>query len=121
MPHLHIDDEREEHARYAAYDEEHCIGAAGWALLRDTVLLPYIEVENVYRDLGIGTWLLRRAFDDARDQGRTVIPLCPFAKRFAQLNPDYRQITRTARPGETEALRPVLAATRTRRVLDTGH
>lgn len=81
MNSLDIRDEREGLARYAAYLDRRLIGTASWVLVRETVLLPYIEVDADKHDLGIGSLLVRRALDDARTEGYSALALCPFVRR----------------------------------------
>jgi predicted GNAT family acetyltransferase len=102
--------------RYTAYLDGRPVGSAQWILVRDTVLVPYVRVED--HDKGIGSLLMRRIFDDARASERTVLGLCPFAKRWIQLHPAYRGTARDPRWGERAAIRALLQAARTRRQLD---
>lgn len=104
--------------RYSAYLDGRLVGWAQWVPVRDTVLVPYVRVDPADHDKGIGSLLLRRIFDDARASNRTVLALCPFAKRWKQLHPGYRDIAREARWGERAAVRALLLAARTRRQLD---
>lgn len=106
--------------RYSAYLDGHLVGEAQWILVRDTVLLPYIQVDPGDHDKGIGSMLLRRIFDDARAEHRTVLALCPFARRWTQLHPDYRGVARSPLPGELDAVKAMLQAARTSRVLEAS-
>ena len=117
MTSIEIRDEREEHSRYSAYIDGLRIGFASCTQVRDTVLLPYVEVDVDRRDLGIGSLLVRRVMDDARTEGNTVLPLCPFARRWADLHPDYLDVARRPKAGEVAAVRSLLEADRTMRVL----
>jgi hypothetical protein len=117
MNKLVIEDEREQHHRYAAYLDGRLIGCASAIPVRETVLLPHVEVEPDKHDLGIGSLLVRRVFDDARAEGHTVLALCPFARRWADLHPKYRDVVRRPRAGELTAVGALLAADRTMRLL----
>ncbi len=108
----------EDRERYSAYLDGRLVGWAQWVLVRDTVLVPYVRVDPADHDKGIGSLLLRRIFDDARAGNRTVLALCPFAKRWKQLHPGYRDIAREPRWGERTAIRALLLAAHTRRQLD---
>jgi predicted GNAT family acetyltransferase len=103
--------------RYTAYLDGRPIGAAQWILVRDTILLPHVHVDPKHADKGIGSLLMRRILDDARLQNRTALALCPYAKRWAQLHPDYRDTARTPLPGEPSAVRALLLAAQTSRTL----
>jgi predicted GNAT family acetyltransferase len=100
MTTIEIKDEREERSRYAAYLDGECVGFASCVQVDDTILLPHVEVDPDRRDLGLGSMLVRRVLDDARQEGATVIPQCPFARRWVDLHPDYAPVTRKPEPGE---------------------
>jgi len=89
------------------------VGHAAWALVRETVVLPHIRVQARWRDAGIGSLLARRAFDDARAEGHSVLPWCPFMRRWAQLHPGYRDVVRPPRPAEVPSIRAAVAAAET--------
>lgn len=117
MTTMEIRDERELRARYAAYVDGVRIGFASSIQVRDTVLLPHVEVDPERRDLGIGSMLVRRALDDARAEGHSAIALCPFVRRWVDLHPDYLDVARKPQPGELGAVNSLVAADRTMRLL----
>jgi len=43
------------------------------------VILDHTGVPDEYRGKGVGLALVERAVEDARKEGRKIIPLCPFA------------------------------------------
>lgn len=110
-----IADERDE-SRYVAYVDGGPVGYAEWILVRDTILLPHIEVGPEFHDKGIGSLLVRRILDDARTEGRTVLPLCPFTHRWTELHPEYDGVSRAPLPGELASLQAALATARIRRL-----
>lgn len=117
MHDLVVRDEREHENRYTAYLDGRRVGQATAILVRDTILIPHIEVNPDLRDLGIGSLLMRRAFEDARAQGHTVLSLCPFARRWADLHPGYRDVARHPKAGELAAVGALVAAEHTMRLL----
>jgi predicted GNAT family acetyltransferase len=110
---LEIRDETDEEGRYTAYLLGAPVGFASWVLVKQTIMLPHVEVDPEHHDKGIGSMLVRRALDDARAVGRSVLPLCPFARRWVQLHPDYLDVVRSPRPGEMGTVRAVVEAART--------
>jgi len=44
------------------------------------IIIDHTEVPAVFRGQGIGLKLVTRAVEDARAAGKTIIPLCPFAR-----------------------------------------
>lgn len=109
---IEIRDERDE-GRYTAYLDGQRIGYATWVKVHDTVVLPHTEVDPAWNGRGIGSMIARRAFEDARADGLTVLPFCPFMKRWADLHPDFRDIVRAPRPGELPAIDDAVHAART--------
>jgi predicted GNAT family acetyltransferase len=116
MYNLEIRDEREA-GRYTAYLDGRRLGHATWVKVHDTVVLPHTEVEKEWEGRGIGSLLARRAFEDARADKLTVLPLCPYMKRWAELHPDYRDVVRTPRPGELPSIESAVHAARTLELL----
>jgi len=114
---LVIADERESEHRYAAYLDGRPVGRASAILVRETILAPHVEVDPECRDLGVGSLLVRRVVEDARSEGHTVLALCPFTRRWADLHPDCRDVVRRPRAGELSSVAALLAADRTMRLL----
>ncbi len=107
---LEIRDERDE-CRYSAYLDGRRVGHAAWVLIHETVVLPHVRVEPGAATTGIGSLLVRRAFDDARAEGHGVLPWCPYTRRWAQLHPGYADVARRPRAAEcTFVQRAVTAA-----------
>jgi predicted GNAT family acetyltransferase len=117
MTSIEIRDERDEHSRYAAYVDGLRIGFVSCIQVRDTVLLPYVEVDIDRRELGLGSLLVRRVMDDARTEGNAVLPVCPFAQRWTDLHPEYLDVARRPKAGELAEVRSLLESERTVRVL----
>ncbi len=114
---IEIRDEREQAGRYTAYLGGHRLGLANWVKVHDTVVLPHTEVDRAWEGRGVGSLLARRAFDDARAEGLTVLPFCPFMKRWADLHPGYRDVVRTVRAGELPSIDSAVHAGRTLELL----
>jgi predicted GNAT family acetyltransferase len=114
---LTIRDERGDGNRYTAHLDETSIGSLSALLVGKTVLLPHIEVDAARHDLGIGSLLVRRALDDARAEGHTVLALSPFIKRWADLHPGYHDVVRKPLAGELTAVSSLIDAERVVRLL----
>jgi predicted GNAT family acetyltransferase len=52
------------------------------------LVLIHTEVPEVLGGRGIGGQLVRAAVKHARDEGLTVVPWCPFARRWLAEHPD---------------------------------
>lgn len=44
------------------------------------IIIDHTEVPQAFRGQGIGVTLVTRAVEDARAGGKSIIPLCPFAR-----------------------------------------
>ena len=106
---LEIRDERGE-CRYSAYLGGRRVGHAAWVLVHETVVLPHVCLDAHARAAGVGSLLLRRAFEDARAEGHTVLPWCPYTRRWAQLHPGYADVARRLRVGERSFVQRAVAA-----------
>ncbi|MGE0255753.1 MAG: GNAT family N-acetyltransferase [Alphaproteobacteria bacterium] len=57
-----------------------------------TIIIDHTGVPDALRGRGVGDALVLRAVEDARAEGRAIIPLCPFAKsRFAR-HPEWADV-----------------------------
>lgn len=109
---LEIRDERSQ-CRYSAYLDGRRIAHAAWVLVRKTVVLPHVRVDADARAAGVGSLLMRRAFEDARTDGHSVLPWCPYTRRWAQLHPGYADVARRLRVGERAFVQRAVAAAET--------
>ena len=57
----------------------------------DRMLLVHTEVPPAWGGRGIGGRLVRAALDRAQANSLTVVPWCPFARRWLQEHPDARR------------------------------
>lgn len=55
-------------------------------------ILDHTGVPDALRGQGVGQALVARAVEDARAEGVTLLPLCPFAKAQFDKHPDWRDV-----------------------------
>lgn len=53
-----------------------------------TLVLLHTEVPAAFRHRGVGGELVKAAIRRARDERRTLVPWCPFARRWLLEHPD---------------------------------
>jgi predicted GNAT family acetyltransferase len=58
----------------------------------DSVVLIHTEVDSAFEGKGVGSALARGTLDDIRGKGGTVVPVCPFIKKWIGKHPDYRDL-----------------------------
>ena len=56
----------------------------------DTLDLRHTYVPHLFRGQGIASQLVREALEHAQVLDFTVIPTCPFVRRFIDARPEYR-------------------------------
>jgi uncharacterized protein len=59
-----------------------------YALADDRIFLVHTEVPEAWGGRGVGGRLVRAALERAENDGLTVVPWCPFARRWLQEHPD---------------------------------
>ncbi|MGE4512747.1 hypothetical protein SAMN05421846_104243 [Chryseobacterium taeanense] len=58
----------------------------------DRFIIDHTEVEEAYNGKGVGKEMLLSAVDFARESGKTIIPLCPFAKATFQKHEELQDV-----------------------------
>lgn len=58
------------------------------------ILIKHTEVHAGHEGKGYGAALVQAALDHARTQGRTVIPICPYALNWVRKHPAYHDVVR---------------------------
>lgn len=73
----------------------------------DALAVPQIQVETAFRNLGIGSDLVRSICMDAREQDLRVLALSPFMRRWIQLHPQFEDVLRAVGSGELARIDPL--------------
>ena len=78
--------------RYAAYDGNTLAGESTFVFTGDTMLIiDHTDVNEAYRGQSVGAILVKKIVDYAREHKKSIIPLCPFAKKEFEKHPEYRK------------------------------
>jgi uncharacterized protein len=73
------------------------VGELTYSRLSPTrIIADHTAVDDKLRGLGIGTALVERLVADARDEGVTIVPLCPFVKAQARQHPEWDGVVETS-------------------------
>ena len=56
------------------------------------IIIDHTGVPDALRGLGLGPLLVTRGVEDARKEGKKIIPLCPFAKGYIERHPELRDV-----------------------------
>lgn len=57
-----------------------------------TIIIDHTGVPDAFRGQGVGAKLVARAVEDARAQGKKIIPLCPFAASQFKRHPEWADL-----------------------------
>ncbi|MFP7570254.1 GNAT family N-acetyltransferase [Marivita sp. S2033] len=57
-----------------------------------TIIIDHTGVPDALRGRGAGQALVRRGVEDARAEGRKIVPLCPFAKAQIARHPEWQDV-----------------------------
>ncbi|MBB4660064.1 GNAT family N-acetyltransferase [Parvularcula dongshanensis] len=57
-----------------------------------TIIIDHTRVDEALRGRGVGQALVRRGVEDARAEGRSIIPLCPYAKAQIERHEAWRDV-----------------------------
>lgn len=63
------------------------------------IIIDHTEVPDAFRGQGVGVRLVERAVEDARRDGKTIIPLCPFARAQFQRHPEWQDVLKPRQAG----------------------
>ncbi|MDY3036301.1 MAG: GNAT family N-acetyltransferase [Absicoccus sp.] len=78
--------------RVAAYDEKTCIGKCEYTVKDSIWQLIHTEVDPAYGGQGIARKLVAQVVQEARNRGVKIDPICSYAQKEFQRNPDYHDV-----------------------------
>lgn len=79
--------------RFEARDEDGTLaGVLTYQMTGAVIAYTHTKVEPAYEGKGVGSALARAAMDDAKANGRSVVPLCPFVSEWLTRHQDYESI-----------------------------
>lgn len=58
----------------------------------DKIIIDHTEVNEGYNGKGFGKMMVEKAVAFAREKNIKIIPLCPFAKKVFDKNPEYSDV-----------------------------
>lgn len=68
------------------------VGFLDYSVQGRLIVLNHTEVDPASKGQGIGSVLVRGAFDDIRRKGLRAVPVCPFVRAWVDRNPDYSDV-----------------------------
>jgi uncharacterized protein len=76
-----------ERHRYEALEDGTVAGFSEYNLLHDSIVFTHTEV--LQEGKGVGSFLAKGALDDARKQGKHVVPVCPFIAAYLRKHREF--------------------------------
>lgn len=67
-------------------------GIAQYVRTDGLVTFVHTEVDPAYEGRGVGSSLVRASLDAVREQGVSVLPICPFYQRWMDTHSDYQDL-----------------------------
>ncbi|BDP41486.1 N-acetyltransferase [Deinococcus aetherius] len=83
--------------RYELRLDGNVVGIAEYRPAGPALMFTHTEIEEGHEGQGLGSTLVRAALDDARAQGRQVVPMCPFVAAFIR---EHREYVDLVQPGQ---------------------
>jgi len=78
--------------RYRATLGKSVAGTCEYELSGQVITFTHTVVSPEFEGRGVGSALARRALDDARKRGLSVVPACRFIAAYIQRHPDYADL-----------------------------
>jgi len=75
--------------RFEVYEGGQLAGYSTYQLHESLVTFTHTEMEPRFEGKGLGSTLVRHALDEARGRGLSVLPTCPFVRRFVARHDGY--------------------------------
>ncbi len=86
--HTDVVDRPEQH-RYEIVADGEVAGFVSYALRGTSLTLTHTVVDGAYEGKGLGSALVRRVLDTARERGLEVLPACPFVRAYIERHDEY--------------------------------
>lgn len=84
--------------RYSIAVEGRPVGLADFADLDNQRVFYHTEVDPQFGGRGLATILVERALNDARDEGKRIVPVCSMIDTVLNKHPEFGDITDPVTP-----------------------
>ena len=78
-----------EESRFAAYVDDELAGLIDYRLRHGSYLLMHTEVPEVFEGKGIGSALVKFAFQEIAAEEVKLVPICPFIRSYLKRHPEH--------------------------------
>lgn len=87
-----------EDGRYTIAVEGKRVGLADFADRNDQRVFYHTEIDPAYGGRGLATILVEQALDEARGEGKRIVPVCSMIDTVLKKHPEYDDITDAVTP-----------------------
>ncbi|MEM9042853.1 MAG: GNAT family N-acetyltransferase [Actinomycetota bacterium] len=84
--------DRADRSQFEIHVDGEQVGLASYSLNGDVVTIPHVETFPEHRGNGYAERLMDGVIADLRITGRSLRPLCPFARSYVDERPDTRDV-----------------------------
>ena len=81
-----------EQAQYEIRADGELAGFVQYHLRNGVIALVHTETDDRFRGQGLGGRLIQSTLDSVRERHLTVIPTCPFTRRWIADHPEYKDL-----------------------------
>ena len=89
-----------EQARYEIRADGELAGFVQYHLRNGVIALVHTETDDRFRGQGLGGRLIQSTLDAARERHLSVLPYCPYARRWITEHPEYASLVPEGRRPE---------------------
>ncbi|MCK9875620.1 N-acetyltransferase [Frankia sp. Ag45/Mut15] len=89
---LSVIDNPERHRYEARTSDGQVAGFVQYQRRGDRITLVHTEVAAEFEGKGVGSALAAGSLDDVRAQGLSVVPQCPYIRRYIDRHPSYADL-----------------------------
>lgn len=86
-----VTDDPDRHRFVATLDGEE-VGFAVYHHTQGRHLFTHTEVDGAHEGKGVASGLVRGALDQIRDAGGSMVPLCPYVRRWVDRHDEYQSL-----------------------------
>lgn len=78
--------------RYEIYGDDRRAGYLKYRIQGDLMAIDHTEIDDRFEGEGLGGDIARHVLDEARAQGKGVLPFCPFIRSWIDRHPEYEDL-----------------------------
>lgn len=82
----------EEQQRYVLEINGQLLGFAQYHEEGDRQIFTHTEIDGSLSGKGMGSMLVRKSLDDARQRGKRIVPVCEFIGAYVKKHPDWNDL-----------------------------